>query len=412
MARTKKVEPILENNIIQQIDVIDETNNVNQSNNDNQSNNVDTIVTKSKRGRKPKNPLLKMNESPVENIIVSHCITQLDKTENIILSNSEELNLNFETNEIVKDATNENESEIQIKPAGKKRGRKPKGGKIIQNIAPVINIKESKPNIILHLKCSIKDLQNNLIENNINGYDLTSYKKDFLYEIISNNDNNNTNNYENSSKSQCHENINVDYCENDNYASNKNNDLKDLWKKLKHLQHSLHMNNISDKKSACFWCTYEFDNPPIYIPKHYIKESYHVYGCFCSPECATAHLMEENIDSSTKFERYHLLNHIYSKIYNYKKNIKPAPKPHYILEKFYGNLNIQEYRSLLKNERLFLVVDKPLTRILPELHEDNDDFIINNKIIPSNTYQIKRKILQKQNKSNILTEKFGLQQNS
>ncbi len=305
-----------------------------------------------------------------------------------------------------------NESEIQIKPAGKKRGRKPKGGKIIQNIAPVINIKESKPNIILHLKCSIKDLQNNLIENNINGYDLTSYKKDFLYEIISNNDNNNTNNYENSSKSQCHENINVDYCENDNYVSNKNNDLKDLWKKLKHLQHSLHMNNISDKKSACFWCTYEFDNPPIYIPKHYIKESYHVYGCFCSPECATAHLMEENIDSSTKFERYHLLNHIYSKIYNYKKNIKPAPKPHYILEKFYGNLNIQEYRSLLKNERLFLVVDKPLTRILPELHEDNDDFIINNKIIPSNTYQIKRKILQKQNKSNILTEKFGLQQNS
>jgi hypothetical protein len=82
------------------------------------------------------------------------------------------------------------------------------------------------------------------------------------------------------------------------------------------------------------------------------------------------------------------------------------------LEKFYGNLNIQEYRSLLKNERLFLVVDKPLTRILPELHEDNDDFIINNKIIPSNTYQIKRKILQKQNKTNILSEKFGLQQNA
>jgi hypothetical protein len=49
---------------------------------------------------------------------------------------------------------------------------------------------------------------------------------------------------------------------------------------------------------------------------------------------------------------------------------------------------------------------------MPELHEDNDDFIINNKIIPSNTYQIKRKMLQKQNKSNILTEKFGLQQNS
>jgi hypothetical protein len=392
MARTKKVEPILEEQI-----------HLNQPND-----NTDSIITKSKRGRKPKNLILKMNE----NIVVVHDNNQVDNTENIILSNSEELNLNINIdNETIKEPSNE--TEVQIKPTGKKRGRKPKGGKIIQNIVPVTNIKENKPNIILHLKCSIKDLQNNVIENNINGYDLSSsYKKDFLYEIISNNDI--TNNYENtcsSLKPQNNEIVNVDYCENDNYLSNKNNDLKDLWKKLKNLQHSLHLNNISDKKSACFWCTYEFDNPPIYIPKHYIKDSYHVYGCFCSPECATSYLMEENIDSSTKFERYHLLNHIYSKIYNYTKNIKPAPKPFYILEKFYGNLNIQEYRSLLKNERLFLVVDKPLTRILPELHEDNDDFIINNKIIPSNTYQIKRKIIQKQNKSNILTEKFGLQQN-
>ena len=46
-----------------------------------------------------------------------------------------------------------------------------------------------------------------------------------------------------------------------------------------------------------------------------------------------------------------------------------------MLNKYYGNLSIQEYRSLLKNERLFLIVDKPLTRILPELHEDNDEFI-------------------------------------
>ena len=68
----------------------------------------------------------------------------------------------------------------------------------------------------------------------------------------------------------------------------------------------------------------------------------------------------------------------YLKTNDYKKNIKPAPNPYYMLEKYYGNLSIQEYRSLLRNERLFLIVDKPLTRILPELHEDNDDFILNN----------------------------------
>jgi hypothetical protein len=188
-----------------------------------------------------------------------------------------------------------------------------------------------------------------------------------------------------------------------------NVETKEIWKKIKILEHNLH-NNVSDKKSACFWCTFDFDNPSIFIPKYQIKDTYHVYGCFCSPECATAFLMKESLDSSVKFERYYLINHIYSKIYNYTKNIKPAPNPYYTLDKFYGNLSIQEYRSLLKNERLFLVVDKPLTRIFPELHEDNDDFIINNKIIPSNnTYQIKKKIQKKQQtKTNILNEKFGL----
>jgi hypothetical protein len=105
------------------------------------------------------------------------------------------------------------------------------------------------------------------------------------------------------------------------------------------------------------------------------------YGSFCRPECAVAFLMKENIDDSTKFERYHLLNHIYSKVYNCKKNIKPAPNPYYLLEKFYGSLSIQEYRKLLKTEHLMLVVDKPLTRILPELHEDTDDMMLNIYVI-------------------------------
>ena len=119
--------------------------------------------------------------------------------------------------------------------------------------------------------------------------------------------------------------------------------------------------------------------------------------------------MDEHIDSSTKFERYHMFNLIYTKIYDYKKNIKPAPNPYYMLDKFYGNLSIQEYRLLLQNERLFLIVDKPLTRILPELHEDNDDFILNNKIIPSNNYHLKTKLQRKKNtKTSIVNEKIGI----
>jgi hypothetical protein len=71
-------------------------------------------------------------------------------------------------------------------------------------------------------------------------------------------------------------------------------------------------------------------------------------------------------------------------------------------------MNIQEYRSLLKKERLYLVVDKPLTRILPELHEDNDDFILNNKIIPSNNFQVNKKIQKNNPTKNIISEQFGL----
>ena len=290
------------------------------------------------------------------------------------------------------------------KPIAKKRGRKPKGGKIIQQIVPLNNNKEPKPNVILHLKCSLKDLQSNLIQ----GSEIQSFNfqptNQLTYDII--NSEPKIFNKQEAPKIVYDDN---EYDDDDD-RSVKENDSKEVWKKLKILEHNLHINNISDKKSACFWCTYEFDNPPVYIPKHFIKDSYHVYGCFCSPECGTAYLMEENIDSSSKFERYYLINHIYSKIYDYKKNIKPAPNPYYMLEKYYGNLTIQEYRSLLRNERLFLVVDKPLTRILPELHEDNDDFIINNKIIPLNNYQFKKKLQKKQTKNNILSERFGLAQ--
>jgi len=257
------------------------------------------------------------------------------------------------------------------------------------------------------LKCSIKDLQNTCKPNcAVESYNFIGGKPDLSYDIIGSENINTVNTYYNDKNSMSILNLENNYEDEDNYCKDTS---KEIWKKLKQLEHNLHINNVNNKRSACFWDTCEFDNPPIYIPKHFINGTYHVYGCFCSPECGVAYLMNEIIDSSTKFERYHLFNHIYSKIYDYKKNIKPAPNPYYMLEKYYGNLSIQEYRSLLRNERLFLIVDKPLTRILPELHEDNDDFILNNKIIPSNNYQLKTRLQRKkQNKSSILNEKFGV----
>jgi hypothetical protein len=191
--------------------------------------------------------------------------------------------------------------------------------------------------------------------------------------------------------------------------------IKDVNTKLKKLKINLYKNN-TDKKSACFWCTYEYDNPSCYIPKYEMDMQIFGYGSFCRPECAVAFLMKENLDDSTKFERYHLLNQIYSKVYDYKKNIKPAPNPYYLLDKFYGNLSIQEYRKLLKTEHMLLVIDKPLTRILPELHEDNEDFIMNiyggnnQSTNTSGVYKVKRESEKQKgpSKKSIIKDKFGM----
>ena len=145
--------------------------------------------------------------------------------------------------------------------------------------------------------------------------------------------------------------------------------------KLKELEYNLHHNNVFDKKSSCFWCTCDFDNPAIHIPKKIINDTYQVYGCFCSPECATAYLIDEKIDTSTRFERYFLLNNIYCKIYNYEKILNLLQILGIFLINFMEIYLFRKYRKLLKNERLLIVVDKPLIRILPELHQDNDEYL-------------------------------------
>ena len=298
----------------------------------------------------------------------------------------------------------------------KKRGRKPKGGKIIENNNKPKNDNNIAPNIILHLKCNNNDIETYNNNDNIESFNINNNKNSELsYLLLNNNNNDNDNNTvienNNITENNIIENntiknntIENNTTENNNILNKNYNNDKEIYDKLKELQFNLHTNNISDKKSACFWCTYDFDNPPIYIPKFMIRNTYHCYGCFCSPECSVAYLFNENIDSAVKFERYHLSNLIYSKIYNYEKNIKPAPNPYYILDKFYGNLSITEYRQLLTYDRLLFIIDKPLTRILPELHKDNDDFLLS-KNISYNNLKIKKNI--NISKNDIMNENFG-----
>jgi len=364
-----------------------------------------------KKGRKPKSYYENLKNNDISN--------------NLIINENKQLQENTTTCNLKNKNISSLPTEIKIP---KKRGRKPKGGKIVE-IKNIYMNTAPKPNVILHLKCLMTDIEeNDIIKytpdfNVIDNYNLQDTNLNYnyiLYNDISNNKenikiNNNDNNIQlndnniqlndnniqlndkniqlndnniqlNDNNIKKNNNFKANYIikdnnkHNDYIKSNDDNTRKKIDKKIKDLAYNLKFENIN-QKSACFWCTCDFDNEPIYIPKNYINEKYNCYGCFCSPECACAHLMSENIDTSCKFERYYLLNNIYGKIYNYEKNIKPAPSPYYLLNKFYGTLDIQEYRKLLKYERLLLVIDKPLTKNLPEIYEENDDFLINNKFL-------------------------------
>jgi hypothetical protein len=301
----------------------------------------------------------------------------------------------------------------------KKRGRKPKGGKIIHKNVPDSCIAEPVVNVILHLKCSLKD-----IEQNDEIKDPLEYNPAVPPEIMSYNDNKHDFSYLSEKISPSPQKLAYmdTVCKKcgsiEEVADPEEDDkinIKDINVKLKKLRIQFYKNTLNDKKSACFWCTYEFDNEPCYIPKYETDETTCGYGCFCRPECAVGYLMKENINDSMKFERYQLLNQIYSKIYGFKKNIKPAPNPYYLLDKFYGSLTIQEYRKLLKTEHMLLVLERPMTRILPELHDDNDEFILNiygtvNVNKTTSGYKVKRQS-EKTNgptKNSIIKDKFNL----
>jgi len=67
---------------------------------------------------------------------------------------------------------------------------------------------------------------------------------------------------------------------------------------------------------------------------------------------------------------------------------------------------------------MLMVIEKPMTRILPELHEDNDDFVLNiygGKVASGNNnnarvYKVKRQSEKQKgpSKSDIMKETFGV----
>lgn len=302
----------------------------------------------------------------------------------------------------------------------KKRGRKPKGGKILKKneIIEYTNNENKIPNILLHLKCKSKDLQDkiygcesikynpnisksikpyncyqgnilhsngfknmhNLQYNSIQGHTMNSddihseYPSmnttiDSMEIHVSNNDEN----YKTIKHSIFDETNTLKEATSQNSSTTSN--IVFIQSKLDKLQKKLVFLNEIHDKSNCFWDHHSFKGQPIMIPKYKLNNKYYVYGSFCSPECASAYLFRENIDESLIWERYSLLYELYSPIYNYETNIKLSPDPYYLLECYYGNLSIEEYRTLIKSNKNITFIEKPMQKVFPELVMKNDDTV-------------------------------------
>ena len=308
----------------------------------------------------------------------------------------------------------------------KKRGRKPKAGFILNSTTGLYDTSEV-PNIILHLKCYLSNLKSNDSISNfdyspsiseVESYNLStnalkscdivhSYNSD-TNDITDQDDNENLNTVEptanttstimNTSQSQptpaviVHTTHKKNVTDANIHVINERHQ-KEIMKKINRLKYSFHNGETIqmklNHKCACFWDTCEFDGPIYYTPIMIVNGVFHVSGCYCSPECALASLLKEQMDTSTKFERIHLLHLLYGT--SNSTGFKPAPNPNYLLDKYYGNLTVDEFRSLLKGPQMIHVVNKPLTHILPELYEDNNDFLVNSKVIPTNTLKLKKR---------------------
>jgi hypothetical protein len=129
---------------------------------------------------------------------------------------------------------------------------------------------------------------------------------------------------------------------------------------------------IADKTDiACWWCTYNFDTTPCFIPERYVNNKYYVFGCFCSFSCAYAY--NQNMNDYKVHVRNSLLNQMYSTIFEIKTPIPIAP-PKEMLEKFGGELTIEQFRDpalLIKKE--FRITIPPMVPLIPIIDEVTHD---------------------------------------
>jgi hypothetical protein len=335
------------------------------------------VEVKKKRGRKPK-------ENKVEVI---------NTKVNIIDSLNVSSHTDFQDNTIEQGTIIESNKKVseQIEPIKKgRRGRKPKyvyssydiSTANEDNVSGNQNLEDE--NIIVRLNISndtLKDTNNTNALSNLDEQPY-AYNHDTYTNISNVNDVSLHSQSFDIEKKQNETNTKVVNVLNEFAEKNKNNE----WP--------------TNTSISCYWCVHRFDNAPFGIPINYKYDTFEVFGCFCSLECAAAYNFHENNSQDEMWERYQLLNMMSRKM-QLGNVIKPAP-PRLALKVFGGNMDIGTFRNTGKGTKLMNINFPPMTSITQQLEEIND-YEINNdfKYIPVDDERIskyKEKVFFKRNK--------------
>lgn len=120
----------------------------------------------------------------------------------------------------------------------------------------------------------------------------------------------------------------------------------------------------------CFWCSHAFDESPYFLPVKEENTVFHVYGNYCSPQCALAYLLHEHLDSHVRWERMSLLHRMYKST----SRIYPAP-PRESLSIYGGIYSVEEFRNLIAENRVRVDIQiPPMVSILGTLDTKPIDF--------------------------------------
>jgi hypothetical protein len=156
---------------------------------------------------------------------------------------------------------------------------------------------------------------------------------------------------------------------------------------------------ITKTSNNCYWCCHPIENRPYGMPYKYnaITDTYSLYGCFCSLQCANAYNFSVHCGSDKVWEINSFIQML-SKRYGFIHAIRPAPS-RYLLKIFNGPLTIEEFRKAhITNDKTHILNLPPMISTTYNYEVVNTSYLKN---ITDNMNTIKTQSSKKLTKNTI-----------